>query len=658
MILLNLIPLFVLGGLIAAVVAGVRAMATSDGDAGESTPIDTAEAAKSFAVHVALFLALLACAVGLIDLLQWFVEGDRIAGTNSDLARGLSFLIVGVPVYLLLLRTVDRRYTRRAEQGDGRPHRGWTAYLIAALTTTLIASLVSLGQVTDRLTSEFDAYRPEEMMQLLAWAALWAAHWFVLRPHFRVRGDFHLAIGSIVGLGWMLSGAAAVVFRVLDEGYQAAFAESLAGSYNIAFWIVIALAGAAVWAWHWLIHFNNEGSVEGDRRRSPVWFFTVIVAGVLPGLIAMLVSVTTMISAVLIWFIGSTDQDAVDFFELAPAMLTAVALGFVTWAYHRWKLDRGGPPERNDALRFHDYVVLATGLVAAVGSTAVLISQLIEALASGPGIAGSLNITNTLITAGTVLAAAAAVWWWQWSLVEQYRAAEPIEESDSIWRKLYLVAAFGVGGLTLSGSAIWVLFVILREVLDSQTNHDTLGDLVSPVGWGVAVLGAVWYHLGVWQVDRGVLAQADAARSLLEPRDTQPQAPLPPGQPPLGPSAGPALSHAPQPERTAPSSAAITLRRATADDAGELFTLRRAAGAEAALRAGTLDVRQLQETLADVQTILAAGTTTVAVDRTRIVGAVTRSADGTPKSGVIAPDRHGDGIDSLLLNSFAETPTS
>ncbi len=310
----------------------------------------------------------------------------------------------------------------------------------------------------------------------------------------------------------------------------------------------------------------------------------------------------------------------------------------MTWAYHRWTLGRGGPPERNDALRFHDYVVLATGLVAAVGSTAVLISQLIEALAAGPGIAGSLNITNTLITAGTVLAAAAAVWWWQWSLVEQHRAAEPTEESDSIWRKLYLVAAFGVGGLTLSGSAIWVLFVILREVLDSQTEHDTLGDLASPLGWGVAVLGAVWYHLGVWRVDRGVLAQADAARSLLEPQ--------------LGPPTGPALSHAPQPERTAPSPAAITLRPATPDDAGELFTLRRAAGAEAALRAGTLDVRQLQETLADVQTILAAGTTTVAVDRTRIVGAVTRSADGTPTAGVIAPDRQGDGIDTLLLNSI------
>ena len=323
-------PLLVLGAVAAAIAAGFRAMTHRQPKGGEevAAPVDGAEAAKSAAIHIGLFLAMIASGVGLIDLLQAFVEGDRIAGSNSDIARGLSLLIVGGPAFAALIRVIDRRYTDRAAAGDARPHRGWSVYLVVALTTTLVATLTSVVQVTESLTSESGDYRPEELMQLIGWLALWVVHWFVLRPKFRVRGDVHLALGSIIGLGWVISGVGAVVYRILDEAYQSAFNDSLTGSYGVTFWIVFALVGALVWAWHWHGHLNAPGSIEGDQRQSPLWFFTVVVAGVLPGLIAMLVSVTMMISGVLIWFIGSTDKDAADFFEPAAILTTVLFLGF------------------------------------------------------------------------------------------------------------------------------------------------------------------------------------------------------------------------------------------------------------------------------------------------------------------------------------------
>ena len=613
----GLLPLLLLAGLVAAVVAGFRSMSHRNIEEG-APPIDTAEAAKSFAVHVGLFMALIACAWGLVDLLQSFVEADRIAGTSSDLARGLSLLIVGLPVYALLLRLIDRRYRDRAELGDAAPHRGWSVYLVAALTTTLVASLVSVGQITDRLTHEFNEYRPEELMQLLAWAGLWAAHWFGLRPRYRIRGDAHLALGTIIGLAWFTTGVGAVVYRVLDEAYQSVFEDSLTGDYGVAFWIVVALVGAVVWAWHWLVHLNAAGSVEGDRRRSPLWFFTVIVAGVLPGLIAMLVSATTMISGVLIWFIGSTDQDAADFFEPATGLVTALMLGFIAWAYHRWVLQRGGPPDRNEALRFHDYTVLGTALVGVVSAVAIVVGQFFEAVSSNSRFAGSPDIGNTLIVGITVLLASAGVWWVQWSVVERHRAEQPVGESDSIWRKLYLITAFGVGGVILAVSAIWVLFVLLREVLDSQTSHDTLADLENPVGWGVAVLGAVWYHVGVWRADRIVLGSTAAlAPPLVQAGFTPTPAPV----------------------------EGIIVRRALSSDAGELFTLLRATAAEKVLRTRSLDVAELRYSLADVEALVEAGTTRLAMDGPRIVGAITPGPD---TRRYVAPDRHDEGIEAIL----------
>lgn len=647
MIFLSLIPLAVLGLLVAAVVAGYRALAGRDhGDDGEG-PIDTAEAAKSLAIHVGLFLALIACAVGLIDLFQTFVEGRRIAGSSSQLARALALLIVGVPTYALLLRVVDRRNGERNRLGDTKPPRGWSVYLVAALTLGLIGSITSVIEITDSITSDFDEYEPTELVQMVVWASVWLAHWFLLRPRYGVRGAVHLAVGSITGLGLMVAGLWAVIYRVLDRAYHSAFDNPLAGSFDTAFWIVMAVVGAVAWGWHWLAHLNSPGSIEGDRRQTPLWSFTIVVSGVLPGLIAMLISSTAAVSGLLIWLIGSTNDDAADFFEPAPALITVFLVALVTWAYHRWELDRSGAPSRDESLRFHDYVVLSVGLVGVVGSIAMIMSLLIDAASAGEQLAGSFNITNSLIIAVTVAAASAAVWWKQWSLVERQRAKHPMAESDSIWRKLYLIIAFGIGGIVLGVSVIWVLFVFLRDVLDSMLGDGTLQDLRGPLGWGIAVMGAAWYHVGVWRVDRAVLATQEAA---------QPDDQL------VEPSGAPAQSVVAAPTPTSMGGAPtavlappvrVTLRTAEPGDAGELFTLQRAAFADQAATHGKSRVPALVETFDELRAWLTGSTTLLAIDGSRIVGAISTrphpSSPPTLERLITAPDRGYEGIATALL---------
>lgn len=526
----------ILGALIAIVVAGLRALVGR-----EDEPMDMAEFAKSAVIHIGLYLAFLAGGVGVIDLLQAAVEGSSIAGSNTDLARGLSLIIVGAPSFFGLLHLIDRRRAERTALGDARPHRGWTAYLVAALTTSLIGLLVSVLQITDRLTDSSDAYRATEGAQLAGWLVLWGMHWFWLRSRNGVRGDAHLAIGSIIGLGWFLAGAGAVVFQILDDAYESAIDPVISGgSDRLGYWITVAVVGAVVWWWHWLVHLNAEGSVEGDRRGSRLWYLTVVAAGILPGLIAMLVAVTTMVSGVLIWFLGDTDEAAADFFEPVTSLVTVLFMGFLTWAYHRWELVRNDAATRNDSLRFHDYIVLAAGLGGVVAATSIIVSQLVHALAAGEHIAGDITTTNDLIVAITVLVASASVWWVQYRAVERHRAADGPTECDSLWRKLYLLLAFGVGGVVLGGSLIWIVYVLLRAVLDTTESHDTLGDLVGPVGWAVAVLGAVWYHLGVWRVDRAVLAAAEPPAATLEAvgaaARTEPSTPTAPAPPPTPPT--------------------------------------------------------------------------------------------------------------------------
>ncbi|MEZ5375900.1 MAG: DUF5671 domain-containing protein [Acidimicrobiales bacterium] len=639
----GLLPLLILGGLAFAIANGLRS-ANDD----PSDPIEPAEAAKSFALHLGLFVAFVAVSVGLIDLLQAAIDRpERLAGTSSDLARGLSLLIVAGPAFALLFRAVDRRCRERVESGDQRPTRGWSVYLVAALSTSLIATLVSVAQVADAATSSTKEVNRSEVAQLIVWFAVWLAHWFALRPRLRLRGDAHLAIATVVGLGWFLSGVGAVLFRVLEQGYDAAFGESLDSSANVALWLIVAAAGAVVWLWHWWSVFDAPApgsSVEGERRASPLWFFTVVVAGVLPGLVALIVSVAIVVSLVAIWFLGTVDETAGEYFMPLPGLISVLFLGFVTWAYHRWVLERHGHPNelevvRNESIRFHDYVVVAAGLVAVVSAAAALIALMIDTIAGRSSFADSNRTDNTLIVILTVLATGAVVWWHYWHLIEAERDADPEEESESFWRKLYLIASFGIGGLVLGGSLTWVLFAFLRDLFDAGLSRSTIEDLADPIGWAVAVVGGVWYHFGVWQADRAVL----------EARQPPPPTAPPVSQAAVAPGAAPPPAAGP---------VGLWSRPATAADAGELYTLQLAERGAREVVTGPV------ETIDELEARLATSQTTVIGDGHRIVGFVTRplgedhgttgdngsTGDTAAIQAVVAPDRNTAEIRALLAS--------
>ncbi len=626
----GLIPLAILGGLTFAVITGLRSISDKDTDS-----IEPAEAAKSFALHLGLFVGLISLAIGSIDLFQAFVEErDRLAGSTNDLARGLSLVIVAGPAYALLLRASGRRTDERRALGDAKASRGWSVYLIVALATTLIATLTSIAQIAGDATNAGISVNAAEVVQLLVWLCLWLVHWLWLRPMLGVRGDAHLAIGTVVGLSWFLSGLGAVIYRILEAGYDSVVDQSLAGSFNIMFWLVISVVGAIVWAWHWLVVFNaptlgslvGPSSVEGVRRGSPLWFFTVVVVGILPGLIAIIVIVTVMLSGVAIWFVGTNDLGAAEYFRDSPGLTAALFVGVVTWAYHRWELQRHAPNVRNEATRFHDYLVSFVGLVAVVGAVASLVALLIDTVGAAPSLAGSFRSDNALIVIMSVLASGTIVWWRNWNRIEVERTRAPEEESDSFWRKLYLIASFGIGGLVLGVALVWVLFSLLRDLLDGRLGRQTIEDLASPIGWALAVVGGAWYHFGVWQVDRAVLA----AR--------------PPPPPVVGVEPPPPPAHAAPPGRSS-----LTVRAATPGDLGEIYTLVLADRGSGRLSAEALarPVASLEQVRHRLPSMM------VAVDGHRIVGFATRPSEGGADAQpllVVAPDRERGVIEQALSN--------
>lgn len=101
----------------------------------------------------------------------------------------------------------------------------------------------------------------------------------------------------------------------------------------------------------------------------------------------------------------------------------------------------------------------------------------------------------------------------------------------------------------------------------------------------------------------------------------------------------------------------LTVRPIRPDDAGEVLTLQRAAFVQEAQIYGTPQLPPLTQTLDELEAELAENLGCVAVDGTRIVGAVRARRDGElllVGRLTIAPDQQGRGIGTRLLAAVEE----
>lgn len=101
----------------------------------------------------------------------------------------------------------------------------------------------------------------------------------------------------------------------------------------------------------------------------------------------------------------------------------------------------------------------------------------------------------------------------------------------------------------------------------------------------------------------------------------------------------------------------VTVRPIRPEDAGEVLTLQRAAFVQEALIYGTPEMPPLTQTLEELEAELRENLGCVALDGTRIVGAVRARRDGElllVGRLAIAPDQQGRGIGTTLLAAVEE----
>ena len=472
----------------------IWAIVTAAKRRGETQPdVGGVASARRLFQYVMAYAAFVVASIGFSNLLGSLIS-DAAARSEAELAVPLAMTIVGVPVYVALARWVWRTHAADPAERNGV---GWALYVNAALITALTAGIGAyLGVARGVIDGDWEG---GATAALVVWTAGWIAHWQAWR---RVRPGqlthLHLWIGSLVGLG-VAAGSAGFVLAALGERALGALTTGVAATLSgddLSMAAAAFVIGGAVWTWHWLMNGLTAERSEG-------WYITVLLFGVLGGLVTAVTGAGHGLYLLLEWFLGEpgTTSAVSHFQQLSTALATAV-VGLAVWRYHRAVIGPSISRQRTEIDRAYDYIVSGVGLTTVAISLVVLIVALFEVVT--PAAAAGDGDTDVLLVAVTLLVVGLPVWLTAWRRVQRIASTDPEAEIPSAARRTYLFAIFGVGGAIAFGALIALLVAIFEVILEDASDRGLAESVDIPAALLITTGLAAVYHWTVYRAERHV----------------------------------------------------------------------------------------------------------------------------------------------------------
>ena len=504
----NLIPLLIIAAVVYAIVQWRRRGSTPEAaDPGIGT-------VRRLYFYTVSFVALMMAVNGLVQIVRFLLDSqfgpDVISSTTTQLAVGVSLMVVGLPLWAFHWRSVQRSV---AELPVERRSIVRKAYLYIVLGVAAGLTIVSLIDVLRWLFGgqAFDGYH---WAAAIVWPAVWAFHWRIEtaegQPSEETRSvrRLYLYLISLVGLAMLAVGAFRIVGFILLEGYDALLSVPVILPDEASVWrpamrsaASLAPVGGAAWASHWLVLSRGDG-------RSAVRQVYLYVFAVLGGVVSTLVALGFLIFGALAWLLGVPSiESATDHFRFLPAAIAGLSVGIALWAYH-WAAVRGeaGAHEQEalGAERAYAYILSALGLGALVVAVGVLVNTALATLieSSRPLVAGEDLWREPIVLSIALAILGGSTWGYFWTGAQRRVSAGDSGERSSAARRVFIYAALGVGMLALLGSFSALLFVFLRDLLEGEVATQTFRDTKPALDILVAVAVFLPYYWLVYRQDR------------------------------------------------------------------------------------------------------------------------------------------------------------
>ncbi len=464
---------------------------------------------------------------GSINLLRTVITKGLIGG-GSLLATGLSLVLVGVPIFWLHWRTVQRDAQR---DGEERASRIRAVFLYAALFSTLLPVLYAILAILDRwLTTLFgqtatsawfgaNGTALDNLIAILINAVALAYFWYILRNDWRADAPenfladarrFYRYVFVLFGLIMAVAGVYNLLYYVLS--FPIGNAQLVTGTV-LAAGISLTVVAIPVWAYHW---WAVQSVLDQPAERRSLLRLVVLYLISLAGVIGVLTLAGQVFSELFNWILGKPETLSGFISNIAAPLSAAIPLS-VMWGYYGRVLNEevlGMPdvPRREALNRLYNYILSLLGQAVTFAGLISLVDFLSQVAISRAQVIGSLR---GIISSGlAALLVGLPLWLVPWRKM-QGEAARRDDAGDharrSLLRKaylylvlfLYVVGAMGFGGQMLytllnallagsgQGVAVEVTRLFLSLVIDvvllvyhlralrtdNQLAQQTLGDL-------------------------------------------------------------------------------------------------------------------------------------------------------------------------------------
>lgn len=496
---------------IALVVFGIRKIRS-----GDARGALQGHSVRRFFQYLLLYGLVVVSASGLSGLLGRVLERSTLViADKTDLARNLSFVVVGIPLYVFLAFWTRRRFTE--DPSEARSF-GWSFYVTMTSITSLVVGMFALH---DMILWAFrvEDFRGEALARLIVWGAVWGAHWWVhVRSAPVANSRVHHLLGSLIALGTVAVGVeqliSGAVRRMWNFGGDALF---VAHGDLILRGAITFIIGAPIWYLYWIRNYSKA-------TKDPLWFAYVLLVGVGGGLIVSVVSASTVLYSTLVWLIGDPgSSDAAMHFRNVPTAFGAVCVGVITWWYHHATLEEDRKATRTEVQRVYEYLMAGIGLLAAAGGLAMILVALVEALSSSAVISGS-GATNALLAAATLLIVGSPVWWIFWHRIQTAIAKSPADEHASPTRRIYLFILFGFGGIVAVVTLLVGVFFLFDDIFKGSFGLETIRRMRFAVAILVTTGAIAGYHWLIYRSERELISSGFLGPRfviLVGPRDVE-----------------------------------------------------------------------------------------------------------------------------------------
>jgi hypothetical protein len=494
------------------------------------------QAVRRLYIYAVAYVSLITVLWGTIGLTRSIFAGGEIGDSASRLAEALSFILIGVPVFILHWWLAQRSALKDPVERSSRLR---AIFLYGVLLTALIPIVQNtLALVSRTLLSAFgenpngallggSQTLSDNLIAILLNGVIAAYFYFVLRADWKAvpQGDAFSEVRRLFRYLVMLYGLAMVVFgaqQVLQYILGLWGAIGMGQFVLLANGLALLLVGTPLWIFTW--SQLQRSLIEEAERRSllrlvVLYGLTFISVG------SVLVSMG-IVGYILLRFVLGEPMSVESFLgEISTPLSVAITFG-VVWAYYgrllRSEMEgapgQGKQPDeesvrRAGLRRLYYYTLAFFGLGAMFIGLQLLLAYIIDITLSESAIWGDAMRDN-LAAALSTLAVGIPLWVFTWRPVMKEATAEG-EAGDHARRSLvrrvylYLVLFIGVMGVMFSSGGL--LFQIISALL-GDPSEDLLVEVVQLFKVLILFLVFLAYHWQVLRVDNRLAGQTLASR--------------------------------------------------------------------------------------------------------------------------------------------------